>query len=140
MSDVMQNQGLLRAAPPSQPCCCSPRTASTRPVRLPSPSRIWGAIGKTTDGTDVMSPSDPPRPLFSHTSPAAVPVLKGPEHIYGHLPRGPQTLRQTVTWRIEIAFAIAARFGPCNPVALASSASLCPLRSHTGPFRIPISI
>ena len=45
-SDVMQNQGPAANTPLSQPCCCTPRTATPWPVHFSSPSRNGGESGK----------------------------------------------------------------------------------------------
>jgi hypothetical protein len=126
MSDVMRNQGLAAPGPLSQPCRCSPRTARGWPVHFPSPSRFWGAIGKTTNGSDVMLHR---APLLVSCSATNL-VASGSRPLFHAIS---QTLPQTTTWRIEIHCAIVALFGPLL-VALPT------LKPHTGPFRCLISI
>ena len=126
MSDVMRNQGLAAPGPLLQPCCCSPRTARGWPVHFPSPSRFWGAIGKTTNGIDVMLHR---APLLVSCSATNLVVSGSRPLFYAVF----QTLPQTTTERIEIHCAIVALFGPLL-VALPT------LKPHTGPSRSLISI
>lgn len=95
MSDVMRNQGLTAPGPLSQPCCCSPRTAKRWPVHSPSPSRFWGAIGKTTNGSDVM----PHRAPLLVSCSATNLVVSGSRPLFHAVSH---TLPQTTTERIEI--------------------------------------
>ena len=79
MYAVMQNQGLATPRNPVAALLLLSANGKRMVIALSSPSRIWGVIGKTTNGIDVMVHLDLLAPLISHTNPVAVPVLKGPE-------------------------------------------------------------